>query len=53
MEKQHIANMLLATNLTVKRSKYLAEIISKLTSNEIEGMLSVLSQISWNRKLVE
>ncbi len=53
MEKQYVANLLYASNISLKQSKYLAEIVSKLSANELEGLLSALSVISWNRKLAK
>ncbi len=53
MEKQYVANLLYASNVSLKQSKKLAEVVCKLTPNEIESLLSALSVISWNRKLAK
>ncbi len=53
MEKQYVANLLYASNVSLKQSKKLAEVVCKLTPNEIESLLAALSVISWNRKLAK
>ncbi len=51
MEKQYVGNLLYATKMSLKKSKYLGGIVSKLSMDEIDSLHTVLEILIWNRKL--